>query len=264
LAQACQTSPRAEQIASHSLLVFPGAANGRAILKRFNQGLERLRQSGQYDQIMARHIAFGSCPPRETPGPPEYCADRLMSRRPPALPVTPERLEQAALRYLGRYASSSANLRRVLLARVQRSARDHDTDPEQGAAWVAQLIQRFQGQGWLDDASFAATKSASWRRGGRSARAIGERLAGAGVEAELARAALAETDSDLGPEAELAAALAWCRKRRLGPYRAEGERERYRQKDLAALGRAGFDYHTAKIAIEAKGDGGPPLEPPFF
>ena len=45
-------------------------------------------------------------------------------------------LENAALHYLERFASSSANLRRVLMRKVARSARAHGTDPAEGAGLV--------------------------------------------------------------------------------------------------------------------------------
>jgi regulatory protein len=41
-------------------------------------------------------------------------------------------------------------------------------------------------------------------------------------------------------EPELAAALAYARRRRLGPYRSPAARTDLREKDLAALGRQGF------------------------
>ena len=51
------------------------------------------------------------------------------------------------------------------------------------------------------------------------------------------------------PEAELEAARAYVRIRRLGPYRSADARDEYRQKDLAALARQGFSFDTAKQAL---------------
>jgi regulatory protein len=42
-----------------------------------------------------------------------------------------------------------------------------------------------------------------------------------------------------------------ARRRRLGPYRPEADREARREKDLAALARAGFGYDIARTVIEA-------------
>lgn len=62
-------------------------------------------------------------------------------------PVTAQYLENAALYYLQRFASSSANLRRVLMGKVERSARAHGTDRSEGAALVEALIERYQRSG---------------------------------------------------------------------------------------------------------------------
>ena len=180
------------------------------------------------------------------------------TERQEAPPLTPERLERAALRYLERFAASVAQLRRVLLARVERSARSHGTDRAEGAAWVEGLLVRYQASGLVNDAVYAEAKAASLRRRGLSGRAIRERLAVRGVEAETASAALARTDQDGGSDcidsADEAAAWALARRRRLGPFRAAEQRAFHRTRDLASLGRAGFAYETARRVIDAETD----------
>src|SRR5690349_25011624 len=70
-------------------------------------------------------------------------------------------LERAALHYLERFASSSANLRRLLLQKVRRSAAAHGTDPEEGRAAVEALILRFAAAGLLDDDAYAKARAAT-------------------------------------------------------------------------------------------------------
>ena len=59
---------------------------------------------------------------------PEGEEKREAKRRRVPRKATPKRLERVALHYLERYSSSSENLRRVLMRRVERSARAHGTD----------------------------------------------------------------------------------------------------------------------------------------
>ncbi|WP_207480403.1 regulatory protein RecX [Arenibaculum pallidiluteum] len=165
--------------------------------------------------------------------------------------VTPQSLENAALHYLERFATSSANLRRVLMRRVQRSARDHGTDPEEGAAWVDALVERYRRSGILDDRVYAEARAASLQRRGASTRAIREKLAAKGIGREQADAALDALGEEIGGDLDLEAAKAFARRRRLGPFRA-GDREAQRERDLAALGRAGFSYETARRVIDAR------------
>lgn len=162
--------------------------------------------------------------------------------------ITATSLNNIALHYLERFASSAANLRRVLLRRVHRAAAHHGSDPAAGAALVEALIRRFEQSGLLDDQRYAAAKAASLQRRGGSRRAISGRLAQHGVAAEL----IAETLQELATEAgggDLAAACAFIRRRRLGAYRPPTARAGTPEKDMAALARAGFSFEIARRVL---------------
>jgi regulatory protein len=78
---------------------------------------------------------------------------------------------------------------------------------------------------------------------------IRARLRAKSLPAELIEAALAEA-ADGDRAHELRAALRYARRRRLGPYRLQDRAER-RERDLAALGRQGFDYETARRVVDS-------------
>ena len=164
--------------------------------------------------------------------------------------ATASYLENAALHYLERFSSSSANLRRVLMRKVARSARAHGTDPAEGAGLVEAIIARYLQSGLLDDAAYAAQRAASLRRRGASRYGIRGKLAVKGVEAELIDAALEKLDDEPG-SGDLAAACALVRRRRMGPYRPPAERAAHGRKDLAALARAGFSIDVARRVLAA-------------
>jgi regulatory protein len=165
--------------------------------------------------------------------------------------VTPDYLEKAALHYLERFASSSANLKRVLMRKVARSARAHGTDPVEGERLVDALVARYLGAGLLDDKAYAAQQAASLRRRGASRFGIRGKLAVKGVGTDLIDETLERLDAEAG-EGELAAACALVRRRRLGPYRPPGARAAHHQKDLAALARAGFGLDVARRVLAAR------------
>jgi regulatory protein len=179
--------------------------------------------------------------------------DRPPDKRRGPRKATPKYLRNSALYYLERYASSSGHLRRLLLAKVARSARAYDSDPEMdaeaGAAAVEALIAELLGAGLLDDARYAGERARILHRRGASARAIRAGLLAKEIEADDIDRALAGLREEAA-EPELAAALTYARRRRLGPYRAAGAREGRREKDLAALGRKGFGYDLARRVIE--------------
>lgn len=165
-------------------------------------------------------------------------------------------LERAALHYLERYASSAANLRRVLMRKVERSARYHGDDPAEGTALVEDLVARYVRAGLLDDRAYAEAKTRSLHRRGDAARAIRGKLLARGVGQNDIDAALAAAREEAGasdPEAfDLQAAIKLSRRRRLGPWREAGRRAGFRERDMAVLGRAGFAYDIARRIVEAE------------
>jgi len=114
---------------------------------------------------------------------------------------------------------------------------------------VEALVARYLAAGLIDDRAYAAQRAASLHRRGASRAGIRGKLAQKGVEADEIAAAL-DGLSEAG--GELAAACALIRRRRLGPYRAPGERAAHRQRDLAVLARAGFALALARRALAAK------------
>jgi regulatory protein len=178
-----------------------------------------------------------------------------MSRSPRK--VTAKSLENAALHYLQRFATSAENLRRVLMRRVERSVRAHDTDRddtdrEVGAALVDALVERFVAAGLVDDRVYAEGRALSLHRRGTAARVIRGRLRQKGVGDDDIEAALA-TVAEEHPDGDLAAAVNLARRRRLGPYRSTGPEPDRRQRELAALARAGFSYDIARRVLDGDG-----------
>ncbi|CCQ72358.1 Regulatory protein recX [Magnetospira sp. QH-2] len=167
--------------------------------------------------------------------------------------ATPERLEKAALHYLERYASSIENLRRVLMRRVRTSAHYHGTDLEQGAAAIDAIIEKLVKKGFLNDALYAEGRVAALRRRGTAERMIVLKLKEKGLDNETIRQALDRWAEDQGTEeGEFAAAVNLARRRRLGPWRDPAKRSDTRDKDWAALARAGFSPDLARKVVDAE------------
>lgn len=160
-------------------------------------------------------------------------------------------LERAALWYLERYAATNASLRRVLERKVERSARAHGTDATEGRKLIAELVVRFERAGLLDDRRFAENRARSLHERGASIRAIRAKLRAKGIDADLIDIAL-ETLGEAVGDLNESAAIRYARRRRIGPYRTPGRREEMREKDLAAMARAGFDYETARRIVDAE------------
>ena len=166
--------------------------------------------------------------------------------------VSASYLENSALRYLERFASSTANLRRVLMRKVTASAQEHGTDPAEGAAFIETLIERYVRAGILNDDTYARMRAETLHRRGASSRAIREKLAVKGIARDDTDRVLSELAEDVEADLDVTAALALARRRKLGPYRLPEQRGAFRDKDLAALGRAGFSYAIARQVVDAE------------
>jgi len=172
-------------------------------------------------------------------------------RRGRAIPeISPAALEQAAFAYLERYASSSENLRRVLMRRVERAVRAEVIERDEGRRLVDAVVARLEDKRLLDDRQYAEARARSLSRQGRSSARIAQRLAAKGVDADAAKAAIGAAIED--GHSDLRAALMLARKRRLGPFRIKSERKERRERDMAALGRAGFSFEIARKVIDAE------------
>ena len=170
--------------------------------------------------------------------------------RPPGPAPDASTLRNAALRHLARYGSTEVGMVRVLDRRIDRWARaaDGDAPTVRAAQTAAQTAAReiaaaLVAEGMIDDRAFAETRARRLTRAGRSAAVIGAHLAARGVAAE---------DRPAAPDAEqeLAAALAYARRRRLGPFGEDADGP----KALGAMARAGFSQTVARRALAMDAD----------
>jgi regulatory protein len=161
---------------------------------------------------------------------------------------SPDSLHQAALTHLARYAATESGLLRVLERRIDRWARTAEEEAGHIApglkAAARDIVARLAAAGAVSDKLFAAARSRSLQRAGKSARAIGAHLAAKGVAAELAKNA-----QPRDPAAEDAAAAIHVRRRRLGPFRTAADTPEQRKRELASLARAGFSHEVARRAL---------------
>ena len=168
---------------------------------------------------------------------------RRRERRPPK-PLDPVRLEELALAYVARFATSAGKLSAYLNRKLRERgwAGEAEADP-------AAIVSRYVELGYIDDAGFARAKAGSLRRRGYGERRVAQALVAAGIgeaEREEARGLLRE---------QREAALTMARKRGFGPFtRAAGapdDARRLREKQLAAMLRAGHPLEMARVLVDA-------------
>lgn len=95
----------------------------------------------------------------------------------------------------------------------------------------------------LDDTAFAEMSTRSGMRGGKSRRAIAQKLSRKGVASGTVAAAVAEAD-------DFHAALVLARKRAFGPFRKGELDEKRKAKEFSAFARAGFSFDIGRRIFE--------------
>ena len=165
---------------------------------------------------------------------------RPLSNRKPLPPLDSARLNELALAYVGRFATTRARLRSYLERKLRE--RGWGDGP---AADVEVIAERFAALGYVDDAAFALSRSRSLTGRGYGARRVEQSLRQAGVE-----------EADCAPARELArgesleAALRFARRRRLGPFANEEADRKARERALAAMIRAGHGLSLARAILD--------------
>jgi regulatory protein len=156
-------------------------------------------------------------------------------------PLNRIQLQELALRYVGRFATSRAKLRTYL----SRKIRERGWDDTQEADLEA-LANRFTEIGYIDDSAFALGRARALTGRGYGKRRVTEQLRAAGIEERHGLAACAHVD-----EQAVAAALRFAERRKLGPFALSPALDRKeRDKAIGAMVRAGHGFSLARaIAI---------------
>ncbi|ASR08304.1 recombination regulator RecX [Rhizobium leguminosarum bv. viciae] len=95
----------------------------------------------------------------------------------------------------------------------------------------------------LDDSAYAEISTRSAVHGGKSKRAIAQKLAAKGVSSDKVEAALEEAD-------DLYAAAIFARKRAFGPFRRVELDEKRKAKELSAFARNGFSFDIGRKVFD--------------
>lgn len=158
-------------------------------------------------------------------------------RRPPP-PLDAGALDRLALRYVERFATTRGRLADYLTRKIRERgwAGDAPADP-------AALAERMAALGYVDDRAFAEARAAAMGRRGLGARRVAMVLHQAGVDA----ADVPDVSDDA-----LAAARTFARRKRIGAWATEPADRAQREKQIAAMLRAGHGFTLSRRIVAAE------------
>jgi len=159
--------------------------------------------------------------------------------RKPRPPLDAAKLDELALSYVGRFATSRAKLLIYLKRKLRERGWDGEAEPALNA-----LADRLVRLGYVDDRAYALSKARSLTGRGYGERRVRQALSLAGIADEESGDArqLAEAEA-------VDSALRFARRRSFGPYATERPDPRRREREMAAMIRAGHGFGLARAII---------------
>ena len=168
------------------------------------------------------------------------------TKRPPAKPLSQAQLEELALSYAARYATSAAKLERYLARKLRE--RGWDEEASDAPPDVAAIVGDFVAKGYVDDAAYARMRAGDLLRRGYGANRVNQALGQAGI-GESVREEVAP-----GEATRRRAALHLARKRGFGPFALQPPDREKREKAIAAMLRAGHTFDHARAIMDAESE----------
>lgn len=154
-------------------------------------------------------------------------------------PLNSADLERYALRYVERYATTRVKLAAYLSRKLRERGWDGEKSPD-----IEGLAQRMADLGYVNDRLYAESKAGAMARRGLGARRVRQALRFDGIEEEDA-ASLAPAIED-GAQAS---AIAFARRKRIGPYAREAADRVLQEKWMGAMIRAGHAPGLARAIV---------------
>jgi regulatory protein len=149
-------------------------------------------------------------------------------------------LQELALRYVGKYATTRAKLRTYLSRKLRERGWEGEREPD-----LDGLAKRFAELGYIDDAAYALGQSRSLSARGYGKQRLIQKLRIAGVAEDDSAGANDHADTEA-----VNAALRFARRRRIGPFADSPAERPQREKWIGAMVRAGHNFPLAR-AISA-------------
>lgn len=157
----------------------------------------------------------------------------------PRPPLNEEKLNELMLAYVAKFATSQAKLGAYLTRKVRERGW---AGP--GEAPIDAMVAKAARLGFVDDAAYALGKARSLTARGYGERRVSQALRAAGIADEDGQAARGQAQEDA-----VEAALKFARRRRFGPYAAEAADPVGRERQLAAMIRAGHAFTLSKAIL---------------
>ena len=165
---------------------------------------------------------------------------------------TVEEIKELALKYLDKYQPSKKSLQ-VYLFRKAIDGQSNSVEKSEILKKIEIVINDLEEKGILNDTLYSELKSQNFLKRGYSLNKIKQHLSQKGISQELLKQTIEKIQDD-NANPDFYSAIRICKKRRIGPYRPDANKEIFYKKDMGVLARSGFSYDLSKevLALDKK------------
>ena len=168
------------------------------------------------------------------------------------LQVTVDEMRNFALAYVDKYAPSKQQLRTYLLKKYLKLSVPN-VKKQDVTNLIDIVLSDLEKSKFINDKFYSESKAKSMIRRGNSINKIRNYLIGKGVNDQFIKDTVNKINED-NSDQDFFSAIKICKKKRIGPARAEDNRTLFYKKDISLLARNGFDFETSRKVMDIEKD----------
>ena len=169
-----------------------------------------------------------------------------------ALQVTVDEMRGFAFAYVEKYAPSKQQLKTYLLKKYMKLSAS-DSRKKDVNKLIDIVLSDLEKNKFINDKFYSESKAKSMVQRGNSLNKIRNYLMSKGINQEFIKDTVNKIRED-NSDQDFFSAIKICKKKRIGPARAEDNRTLFYKKDISLLARNGFDFETSKKVMDIEKD----------
>ena len=168
------------------------------------------------------------------------------------LRVTVDEMRNFAFSYVEKYAPSKQQLKTYLLKKYLKTKATNIKKQDINNL-IDIVLSDLEKNKFINDKFYSESKANSMIQRGNSINKIRNYLIGKGINNEFIKETVNKI-RDNNSDQDFFSAIKICKKKRIGPARAEDNRTLFYKKDISLLARNGFDFETSKKVMDLQKD----------
>ena len=157
-----------------------------------------------------------------------------------------------AFSYIEKYAPSKQQLKTYLLKKYLKLSATN-VKKQDIKSLIDIILSDLEKNKFINDKFYSDSKAKSMIRRGSSLNKIRSYLIGKGINDNFINDTVNKI-KDENSDQDFFSAIKICKKKRIGPARAEDNRTLFYKKDISLLARNGFDFETSKKVMDIEKD----------